>query len=276
MQVRRRELLGVLAAAAFVYGLDRLAHGGDDAKEKADDAPPQWFTDALAEMKAATSPGVAFVLPAGREARTALLLEIQTLLREASFDAQVHLVEAVYVVVAGVHAGAKEGETLVLLDADGKRVGGSTAKFVAADFARTIHPLLRNGDRLATRAKAARTPEVERLLSELTGDDAKKTAAAGKRLVEDFAAAGPAVIAAFEATTVSDEAMRLTSVIHSVFARRRGDQGEEHERPLPFGTKWKKGPPSKNDGCGGCGMMRIVPRSRDTLEYLVKGAAEAK
>ena len=276
MHVRRREFLGVLAAAALIHGLDRIALGGDDPKEKADDAPPQWWKDALAEMKSTKSPGVAIVLPAAKEASAALLGELQTLLREASFDAQVHLVEAVYVVVAGVHAEAKEGETLVLLESDGKRAAASTTKVTAADFAKAVRPLLRNGDRLATRAKAARTPEFEKLLDEFQGKDQDKAWLAAGRIVTEFATTGAALLAAYEAETGADAKSRLGLLIHRAFARRRGDEGTEIERPLPFGTKWNVAPLPTEDPCPTCGMMRIQPRSRDTLEYLVKDAAKAK
>ena len=78
-------------------------------------------------MKATKSPGIAIVLPADKDVRATLLGQLQLLLQAPSFDAQLHLVEAVYVVDAGNHSGAKEGETLVLLDSDGKRVAGGTA-----------------------------------------------------------------------------------------------------------------------------------------------------
>lgn len=276
MLVRRRELLGVLAAAVLVHGLHPIALGGDDAKEKKDDGPPPWFTDALAEMKATRSPGVAIVLPAEKDARATLLAELQQLLREPSFDAQAHLVEAVYVVVAGVHAGAREGETLVLLDADGKRVAGSTTTLTARDFAKTVRPLLRDDGRLATRAKAARTPDVEKLLDAIAGKDVEKANDAVARLHANFAAAGPAVLAAYEATKDGEANGRLAGVIAAAFARRRGDAGAEYERPLPFGTKWKAGEVHKEDPCPPCGRMMITPRSFDTLEYLVKDSAAAK
>jgi hypothetical protein len=276
MLVRRREFLGAVAAAVLVHGLDRLALGGEEAKAAEPEAPPPWFTAALAEMKATKSPGVAIVLPADKDARAALLAELQQLLRTPSFDAQVHLVEAIYVVVAGLHAGAKEGETLVLLDAGGKRVSASTTKVTAADFARTVRPLLRDGDGFATRAKAARTPEFEKALAELLGKDTAKSGAAAERLASDFAAIGPAVLAAHEAEADAEAKPRIAYVISRAFARRRGDVGAESERPLPFGTKWKVAPLPLEDPCPPCGRMMIAPRSRDTLEYLVKDAAANK
>jgi len=276
MQVRRREFLGALAAAVLVHGLDRIALGGEEAKAADAEAPPAWFKDALAEMKATKSPGVAIVLPADKDARAALLAELQALLQNPSFNAQVHLVEAIYVVVAGLHAGAKEGETLVLLDADGKRVAASTTKVTAADFAKTVRPLLRDGDRLATRAKAARTPEFEKALAALLGKDLAKSGAAAESLASDFVAMGPAVLAAHEAEKEEEAKQRLAYVISRAFARRRGDAGAESERPLPFGTKWKVAPLPLEDPCPPCGRMMIAPRSRDTLEYLVKDGAERK
>lgn len=277
MQVRRRELLGVLAAAVLVHGLDRLALGGDETKAADAEAPPQWFKDALAEMKATKSPGVAIVMPADKDARAALLAELQSLLQNSSFDAQMHLVEAVYVVAAGVHAGAKQSETLVLLDADGKRVSGSTTKVTAADFAKTVRPLLRDGDRLATRAKAARTPDVEKLLAALSEKDVEKANAAMQRLSTDFTTACPAILAAYESEQNEAAKARLTNLISWAFNRRLGGSGTKDERPLPFGTKWKIAPPPTEDPCPACGMMmRGNAHSRDTLEFLAKASAETK
>ncbi len=275
MQVRRREFLGALVAGAAIYGLDRFALGGD---EKAAE-PPLWFKDALAEMKATKKPGIAIVLPAGKDARAALLTELQSLLREPSFEAQTHLVEAVYVVVDGIHAGAKKDETLVLLD--GKDVYGTTAKLTAATFAGAVRPLLRDNERLAKRAKAARTVEVEKLIADLGADaekDSAKIDAAVARLTESFASAGPAVIEAYEGLKDGEVKSRLYWIIGGAFARRRGDQGEEFERPLPFGAKWKLGaiPMPEVDPCPPCGMMRIPPRSHDLLEFLAKDPGTTK
>jgi hypothetical protein len=278
MQVRRREFLGALVAGAAIYGLDRFAFGGDEKAAPKAEAPPKWFKDALAEMKATKSPGVAIVLPDGKDARATLLAELQTLLRQPTIEAQTHLVEAVYVVALGVHAGAKADETLVLLDADGKRVAGSTAKLTAATFAASVRPLLRDGDRFATRAKAARTPEVEKLLDALDDEDAEKVNKAVERLTLEFTAAGPAIIAACEASTDADVRGRLVQVIIRAFGRRRGDEGADAERPLPFGAKWKVGaiPMPEEDPCPPCGMMRIPPRSHDLLEFLAKDPPEVK
>lgn len=278
MPFRRREFLGALAAATAIYGLERFALGGDEATAPKAEAPPQWWKDALAEMKATKSPGVAIVLPDAKDARAALLAELQTLLREPSPDAQVHLVEAVYVVVDAARADAKKDETLVLLDSDGKRVAGSTSKLSAAKFAEIVRPLLRDDDRLAKRAKAARTPEVEKLIASLGGDDAEKIDAAVGRLAEIFAAAAPAVIESYESLPLGDVKTRLTWVIGRAFARRRGDEGTDIERPLPFGAKWKVGaiPMPEVDPCPPCGMMRIPPRSHDLLEFLAKAPAEVK
>lgn len=278
MQVRRREFLGALVAGAAIYGLDRFALGGDEKAAPKAEAPPQWFKDALAEMRATRSPGVAIVLPDGKEARAALLSELQTLLRQPSIEAQTHLVEAVYVVIDAARVGAAKDETLVLLDADGKRVASGTAKLSAATFAEIVRPLLRDGERLAKRAKAARTPEVEKLIAALGDEDAEKVNAAVERLTLEFTAAGPAIIAACEASTDADVRGRLVQVIIRAFGRRRGDEGADAERPLPFGAKWKVGaiPLPEVDPCPPCGMMRVAPRSHDLLEFLAKDPAEPK
>jgi hypothetical protein len=276
MSLGRRQFLAAVAAGVVIHGLDRIAWAGDEAAPAAKkDEPPPWWKDALAEMKATKSPGVAIVLPEGKDARAALLAELRTLLQGPPVHAHAHLVEAVYVVVAAAHAGAREGETAVLLESDGKRAGARTAAITAATFGETIGSLLRHGDRLAARAKEARTPEVEKLLAALGGKDDAAANAAADRLALDFATAGPAVLAA-ELTAKADARSRISMIIVRVYERRLGGEGAQLERPLPFGTAWTKSNEPPVDGCPGCGMMRIPPHGRDALEFLAKEAPAAK
>jgi hypothetical protein len=280
MLLRRREFVAAAAAAILVYGLDRFAAGGDDADAtKKDAGPPQWWKDALAEMKATKSPGVAIVLPEGKDAREALRAGVEGVLRFPQLTTQIHLVEAVWVVADAKLAQAREGETAVLLDADGKRVDGAVVKFDAVDFPASVRPLLRGGERFAARVQAARTKEFEKALSDLADHEPVKYEAAVERMASNFAAFGPAVIGAWEGEKPgSDLQQRLSWVLSRVFARRVGEQGAEAERPLPFGTRWKaKDPPEPDvDPCPGCGMMRRPTHARDVLELLAKDPGTAK
>lgn len=277
MLVQRRQFLTAVAAAAVVYGLDRFSLGGDDPAAPKTDEPPQWFKDAVAEMKATKSPAIAIVLPAEKAARETLRAAIEDLLRDAELESQIHLLEAVYVVVEGRHVGAKSGETAVLLDADGKRVKGAAVTFTLREFAATVRPLLRDDDSLAKRAKAARTSEFEKLAAGVSPTDEEKVEAAVEALAAKFSTVGPAVIEAYEsAKPGSGQASSFATVIRRAFVRRRDGQGDDRARPLPFGTSWKALPEPEKDPCPGCGMMMRRPRSNEILELLAKDDGKTK
>jgi hypothetical protein len=270
MALRRRELMVSAAACVLVFGLHRLFVADDVEK-----AAERWLAEALAEAKAANCPCVAIVLPEDRDERDMLRWLIEGDLRRPDLapEREAFLVEAVHVVVPGGLVDAKGGETLVLLDADGTRVTGSTAAFgwMRLD---SFTPSLHAPERLKRRAQMTVTPDLLKLIREALGADERKSETAIRCLAEQFPTGAAVVVEAWQ--NQGDEALksRLARVFHTALQLRRGDEGPAFERPLPFGTRWKSG--AAPDSCSGCGMMYLFPRGRDLLEFLADAKADAK
>ena len=269
MDIERRRLLQGLAAATLCFGLDGLAHGSE---AEPTDAPP-WLKEALAEMSATGSPGIGIVLPKGRTERGALRDTLQQVLDRVSSppksflgcDGLEWLVEAVFVVAPGGRFGALRGETLVLLEPDGRRAGGSTVALDAESLSREVRALLRQGGRLERRAQAARTTVVQRALDDLQSSDRDVARAAHRWLVDHFAETGPAVIAAAARDSPSIGVERVLCTVLSARVHSGTVDSAVPERPLPYGMTWL--PDARPDPCPGCGMA-TRPREMDLLQFL--------
>src|SRR5262245_60140424 len=221
MRRTQRRLVVAACAAALAAGLVTLASAEDVAKPGTE-VPPPWFTAALEEMKTTKGPGVVIVMPATKDARETLRAQLEALVKDAHVPAQIHLLEASYVVVDGKWVQAKDGENVVVFGGDGKRVAGGNVTFTQAAFVDGIRPLLRQGSVFADRVKAARTPELEKALADLASADENKAGAAVERVASDFATFGPALIDVYEREKPGSVLQaRVTWAISRAFGRRR-------------------------------------------------------
>ena len=273
MKVSRRRFLGGVVAASVVYGFSSLSFARDDDTSGTSTERP-WLRDALAEMKATGSPGIAIVMPKTREGQDRLRVVLRNHLVGAAaagkpqfeFDARAAwLAEAVFMIADGTDVGALPGETIVLLEPDGRRAAGSAMPLTADGLPTGARELLRRGGRLRRRADAARTSPVQLMLAAMIADDVAARVEPAAWLRAHFAKVGPAVIAARD--EAGSQAWKFNWILSSVLVERIGPgRGPASSRPLPYGTRWIEG--EGPDPCPPCGMMVGPPRSRDLLEFL--------
>jgi hypothetical protein len=270
--------LGVAAGAGLVFGLaslDAAAEGEAEEPQK----PPSWLGDALAEMKRTRCVGVALVVAEDEKGRATLRDRLAALLAEPPYDVQEHLVEAVWVCARAKFVGAKDGETAVLLDADGRRVEGAAFDLSSDDaFVRSARALLRSGTRLADRAKAARTEEVARWIERLASEDETTRDNAWEKLLDAFPKARAAILHALAGNADSADPKRgsatwyLRRLVEFAYLNAAAAAHRGHVTILPFGASWAYAQPSEDapDPCPTCGRGVISDTTRVLLEILTK------
>ncbi len=257
----RREVLG---ASVLLLGFPWSVLGGDD-----DETP---WSKARALMKKHGRPGLAIPIPKDEKARKKLGRALEKIMGSLpGFDLGALLIEAVWVCVPAGTVDTNEDENAVLVDADGKRVAGTTLDFDdRAAFVRAARKLIEGEGRLEKRAKTARTDDFKAALAELAKEKKKKD----DEEPGDGQAATPPKMAGLvdesiaaivhEVRTTDDETLkkRLQTVVEGALTARFGATDT-----LPYGVSWET---PQGDACPGCGMAVMVVRSRTFVKFLTK------
>jgi hypothetical protein len=258
-ELSRRAFLGTTAAGALVLGFPWLASG--------EDAKPEAWTQALEAMKKRKCPGVAIVVPEGADDRKKLGAALERIAKASNaWDAMPALapllLEAVWVCVPAKTVEAKDGETVVLVDSEGKRVAG--AKIDLSDDAKVekdLADLLHGEERLAKRAKEQRTKEVEAALAKVAGND---DGTGIQYLAQHLDAAIAAIIEAIDAAKGGKSAAPLKQLLASEYARRVED-AKSFPYGVEFKVEWNQPAP-----CPPCGEARPSVTARKFLDFLTK------
>jgi hypothetical protein len=197
-----------------------------------------------------------------RLARFAVYLQI--LLDSKNTDVRELFLDSVCVCAPAGMLGAENSETVVILDADGKRIGGDVIDLSdAAQFVSKLSNLIHGGGKLRERAEATRTLQVKSALSRLTASDARQVATA-KAFLADNIQHCSAVVAD---ERKNNKALRrvLGEVITSAYQRAVANS---FHGVLPFGVTYE--PRTVYDPCPPCGMARVPAGSRKMLKLLDK------
>jgi hypothetical protein len=267
MEIDRRGFLKTLAGVPLVLGLPSLLRGQD----KVDG--PAWFGKALERMKKENKPGVVIAIPEDRPERFNLGIALARLIEQGDEGVHEILCEAVFVCAsAKLVRDAREGETVIVIDVDGRRVEG--AKLDLKDFTKILQPLLHGekNERLRERAGAIRKKTDEKVLAALkridsdSGDERDEATALLEKNAEGIVA-----LLVFERLTAEEpeRRARLRTVIKHHFetfdTKKPGPQ-------LPYGTELRE-----RTGCGDdsdtpvkCGMGSVPENGRKFLRFVTK------
>lgn len=250
----RRDVLKQAAIASIIIGFPWSARAGDD--------DPKYLKDALG--KAAKNDGfvIAIVVPDDEKGRAELAKRVEALFPiDVPYELKELLVEAAFVCAPAKLAQAKDGETVVLLDKDGKRVAGD--KLDLADPAKAVAAIaeLAHGDgRLAARAKKARTAEVAAAIQKLADE---QYGPGWQYLAGHIEACSAALIDERLNGTNAKIKARIQELIRAM----SGDRFEGDPGRLPFGVEWSE-KWHQPKPCPPCGMARATLESRKLVRFL--------
>lgn len=195
---------------------------------------------------------------------TRLAVYLQLLLDSEGVAMRELLLESVCVCAPAAMLGAAEGETVVILDAKGRRTGGDIVDLSReVDVTTKLQNLLHGKGRLRRRAQTARTKPVRDALSQLTSSDARVVAKGHVYLVGNIHRCIAAVVEARLGNVALRDA--LTRVVHAAYqkAAAKGYAGL-----MPWGTVLERR--SVYDPCPPCGMAVTPAGSRKMLRLLTK------
>lgn len=277
MHGTRRTWLGGLAVAAgaavLVHGWNDLL-GDDGAKAPAAPAPkepakPAWYADALAEMKATRSWGVAILVPEGARVRAAIGRGLEEAMR--SPKARATFAEAVFVVVPPGVAPFEKDEGVVLLDADGRRVAGLAHHFHGnvEEVMSAVRKALRDDGRLAKRAEACRDKAFDAALGDLRAEDPAERKAASKALADHFPKWRAAILEQIELRQDAAARKPFEDAVAAYLAKALPETPALGATKLPFGAEWADSVATPQpDPCPSCGMMMPSPSGKRWLRLL--------
>ena len=278
---RRRLLkLGAALSGGLIFGFGGLTLGQDDPKAQARAEEAAWKA-ALAALKRSAANGVAVIVSAaddvaGRAVLAEALEDLIPLIQSPGGFSQrdlapmcSYLLEAVWVCASAQRAQAKPGETLVLLDPQGKRIAGAkVALDEPKEVEAALEKLLRGGERLKQRAKRARQDKATAaLVKRLLGKEQQPRWDAHQKLVSDdeaFLRAAPALLEAME--SASGEQL---NTLREVFGSRFWQQ-QQRTRGFPYGVEWKIDA-NEPEPCPPCGMARPTMSGRTFLRFFAPG-----
>jgi hypothetical protein len=265
----RREILGqaLRGGAGLVLGLSwwqstAQAQDGDPGAERA-------LEQALGVMREHGLHGLAVVVPADARGRERLgeRLAARIPVMNAHMGippAALPFLEAVWVCAPASEVGAQPGETLVLLDPQGRRVAGAAIDFDdAAAFQAGVRELLDGDGRAAARVEAATTPElataVEQVLESEAGSDEfyRAYSALGESL-----RSGPAVVQAYLGLA---EGSQARSYLGGLLGERYWHMIQQ-ARGLPYGVSWRV-EMNEPEPCPPCGMASPSIEGRTFLRF---------
>jgi len=254
--MNRRDILRAAAVAPFVFGLEGCSR------------PPSWFNQALRKMRAEGKPGLVFRLPQDPKVRCRIGHGIAWIVEREDVDGLEVTGQALILCledadVRGLLFGARDGEDLLLIDADGTVLDGRR--------------LDEQSDLTDLAGRLLDGPKLERL---------KARAAAAEK------AAPPEALAAFkdlkegvEPTAARRWAEPLLPML-ALLNREIVNSGAEPAivslkgtpAPLPYGAslatgasvKCRENPACLNGTCGPCGMAVMTSRTREFVKFLAK------
>lgn len=261
-RLSRRDLLTLAAAGALVLGLDQLTLAEDGWELGA-------WSAALATMRIQKRHGVVVVLPPDAAGRKRIAEQLGERIpiadeRRPLDPVAPWFLDLVWVLAAGERVQAQPGETLVLVDPQGKRVAGAAVPLGdARGFAEGLEALLAGEGRLDARADAA-SPEVKKHVANVQRDwpDGDGTGVESRLwFQEHLDQVGSAVLRAWRTTPAGSGKDRLGELLREACAARCGS-----DTGLPFGVKWKL-ERTIPEPCPPCGMARATLDGRKFLEF---------
>lgn len=274
---RRRLLkLGAAVTGGLIFGFGGLSLAQEDPKALAAAEEAAWKA-ASAAMKRSAANGVAVIVPgaddvAGRAVLAEALKDLIPLVESPGAFSQrdlapmcSYLLEAVWVCASAQRAQAKPGETLVLLDPQGKRIAGAKVDLLKPkEVEAALEKLLRGGERLKERAKRARQDEATAaLVKSLLGKEQQPRRDAYQKLISDdeaFLRAAPALLEAMESASG-----KQLDLLREVFGSRYWNQ-QQRTRGFPYGVEWKI-EATEPEPCPPCGMARPTMSGRTFLRF---------
>jgi hypothetical protein len=250
MDTSRREFFGQASVLSLIIGFPRLVPARD--KGPAED----WLAKAVERMKAESKPGVVLRVPEKPEARRELALRLVKLLDSTEPRVRQVFCEAVFVClvpddIKAAIADSKPAETVVLIDADRRRIEGAemaTADFADADaFRSKMFRLLHGEDnrRLEARAKAQSSPEALAALVKLGSEVPEERDRASAVLRKDCAVLVPAMILHYRKTEDLETRTRIDLILKEHYA---AFSDQESGPRLPYGMACQV--PVPHGGCG--------------------------
>ncbi|MGE0712885.1 MAG: hypothetical protein AB7N76_14195 [Planctomycetota bacterium] len=262
--VDRRAFLGLLGAA----GAGLILGAGRGAWADEEEAKAAW-KQALARMKQLRLDGVVVVIPKDKAGRSALvaalsrLIEI-TQMHEAAPPAAGLLLSCVWVCASAEQAGAKPGETLVLLDPQGKRLDGAAIDLGAKDALARIRALVDGKQGERRQARVERVREDRKLAAALDDVAAKGSVSRGAvALQERLDEAAPALVDLAERTKEPGEVKgTLDSMLGRAYWQRLNAA-----QAFPYGVQWKV-EVDQPEPCPPCGMAMPSMTGRKFIRYL--------
>lgn len=258
--IDRREFLHIAGAGALVLGFPSLARGEDGWEAGA-------WAKALEAMKSRKAHGVAIVVPpdaAGRKRLADQLAQRLPVVQPERGDQELAplvpwFLECVWVLASPERAQAKEGETLVLLDAEGKRVAGAKVPLGdQAAFEKGVAELLTAEGRLQKRAAAVTTPELTAALERMRDGQGPAVVQELSPRVDELISA---LVKAWRDAGDDDVKTWVGSMLRSAWWRR-----QKQETGLPFGIKWTI-ETTEPEPCPPCGMAMPSFDGRKFLEF---------
>lgn len=250
-EIDRRTFVGMLGAGALIFGLGDLARADEPAEDAA-------WRAALERMGARGAHGVVIVVPEGAEARARLGEQLQAriplvrLHHQAAPPLACWLIESVWVCASAARAQAQPGETLVLVDPQGRRVAGAQVDLSGDEaFLRGVEALLAPG--LDARAEAQMTPEVAAALKQAEADP--------WALAHHLDRAASVVLRASRAVKDEQRANALRALFQDAYwSALTAPTG------LPFGVRWEV-KIDEPEPCPPCGMASPSIEARRFLGF---------
>lgn len=267
----RRQFLRALCGAGLIFGLGQLGAPtrslGQDAPAPKQVAP---MKQALQRMKSGRLDGLVIVVPPGAEAQAALGKQLQALVPIVQAHRTVPLggellLEVVWVCASAEEAGAKAGETVVLLDPVGKRIKGLKLDLGAkpAEVMGKLQGLIEGEGRLEKRAKRARqNPKIAEALDGLR--DPKQAGNHYSTLHTHFAEAAPAIVAQVRAEQDQELLGNLKSILSQGYW-----QLLNSAKGFPYGVTWKLNV-HEPEPCPPCGMAAPSLSGRTFLRFYTR------
>lgn len=271
----RRLFLRAVCGGGLILGLGGLARFGlaDEKDRRAPQSPEAFWVEAKKQMKALGRQGVAIVVPADAEAREALGKQLQALvplmsLHESAPPAARPLLSNVWVCVEGSQVGALPGETLVLLDCEGKRVAGARLDLGGErdTLLAGIKVLTEGEGRLAAQVQRVRSdPALARILDDLSSGKGEREQRGGSALEGKVAALAPALFALLDGKGLSDQAGHYVraALARAYFQRIQAAGG------LPYGAQFKV-EVNMPEPCPPCGMAAPSVSGRTFLDFFTR------
>ncbi|MBL4848579.1 MAG: hypothetical protein JKY65_23910 [Planctomycetes bacterium] len=263
----RREFLRIACGAGLILGLGQLGFGQDPQGKKG----PSPFKQALARMRANRLDGLVIVIPEGAAAQAALGKHVQALVPLVRAHASIPepagrlLLQVVWVCASAEEVGAKPGETVVLIDATGKRVVGAKLKLGAKpkEVYGKLRTLIEGEGRFEARAKRSRQdPKIAAALADLR--DPAKRGNSYSLLQANIAAAAPAIFAQLDAEQDIEVKRYLRSVLGQAYWRLINQT-----KAFPYGVSWKLNV-NQPEPCPPCGMASPSISGRAFLRFFTR------